>query len=141
MLWLVPATAIIGFASGLLQWAPALDEATFRLALIAIVAPALGEELLFRAAMLPAPQLDSAIPWRAILWSTALFIAWHPVQVFIHGEGWARIVLDPAFLVCAGLLGIACARLYWRSGSIWPAVLLHWVVVVAWKALFGAPSP
>ena len=125
----------------MLRWAPALDEATIRLALIAIVAPALGEELLFRAAMLPAPDPDSPIPWRAVLWSTALFIAWHPVQVFIHGEAWARIVLDPAFLACAGLLGIACARLYWRSGSIWPAVLLHWVVVVAWKALFGAPSP
>jgi predicted Abi (CAAX) family protease len=28
-------------------------------------------------------------------------------------------------------------RVYQRTGSIWPAVLIHWLVVVVWKTFFG----
>ena len=107
-------------------------------ALIAVVVPALGEELIFRALAQPA-RMDGP---RATLWSTAslaLFIVWHPVQVWC-GLPWADpLFLQPAFLVLAGLLGLLCTVLVHRSGSLWTAVFVHWAVVVAWKA--GEPFP
>lgn len=141
LLWLVPLLAVLGLAGGLLRWAPALDPTTLKLALVAILAPALGEELLFRAALLPQPDPAKRFPWRMAGLSTLLFVLWHPLQAPLFGPRWAELVLNPWFLLAAGALGLACARLYWKTASIWPPVLLHWMVVVAWKALFGAPSP
>jgi predicted Abi (CAAX) family protease len=43
-------------------------------------------------------------------------------------------------LALAALLGFACAILRWRASSIWTAVALHWVVVVAWQGWFGGLS-
>ena len=64
--WLLPVLLAIGFAGGLMRWAPALDGRTLQLALIAILAPALGEELLFRAALLPRPH-SGPLPWPPVL--------------------------------------------------------------------------
>ncbi|MGK7909933.1 MAG: hypothetical protein AB4050_00395 [Synechococcus sp.] len=35
-------------------------------------------------------------------------------------------------------MGGLCGFVYWRTGSLWTGVLLHWWVVAAWKALGGA---
>ncbi|MCW4460557.1 CPBP family glutamic-type intramembrane protease [Sphingomonas sp. BT-65] len=139
--WLVPLLAVLGTAGGLLNWAPALNVATLKLALLAIAVPSLGEELFFRAALLPSPDPPKRFPWRAAAISTLLFVLWHPLQAPLFGPRWSELVLNPWFLLSAGALGLACARLYWKTASIWPAVLLHWTIVVLWKSLFGAPSP
>ena len=55
--------------------------------------------------------------------------------------GWRAATIDPWFLFCVALLGIALSRLYLATWSIWPCVVLHWAVVVGWKALLGGPSP
>lgn len=110
-----------------------------RLALVALVAPAFGEELLFRVLLLPAP--GQPVPPRRIALSAALFVLWHPPQAWLFGPHWAAVVLNPYFLAAVAVLGVALGRLYARTGSIWPCVALHWIVVVGWKALFGAPSP
>ena len=34
-------------------------------------------------------------------------------------------------------LGLACTLSRIRSGSIWPAAIIHWGVVVVWKALYA----
>jgi predicted Abi (CAAX) family protease len=138
--WLAPLLLLLGFAGDLMSWQPRFDAEIARLAAVALVAPALGEELLFRAALLPAPD-EGRRAGLAIALSTALFVLWHPPQAWLFGPHWARTVLDPWFLLCVAALGLACARLYLRSGSIWPSTLLHWSVVVAWKALLGGPSP
>ncbi len=131
---------LLGFSGGLMRWEPRFDGEIARLAAVALIAPALGEELLFRAALLPRPQAGP-LPWSPILLSTGLFVLWHPPQAWLFGPHWARTVLDPWFLLCVAALGLASARLYLRTGSIWPSVLLHWTAVVAWKALLGGPSP
>jgi predicted Abi (CAAX) family protease len=138
--WLVPVLLALGFAGGLMSWAPRFDAEIARLAAVALVAPALGEELLFRAAVLPRPR-PGPLPWAATILSTLLFVLWHPPQAWLFGPHWGETVLDPWFLLCVAALGVASARLYWRTGSIWPSVLLHWTVVVAWKALLDGPSP
>ena len=91
--------------------------------------------------MLPRPLPGAALPIRPLAVSTLLFVLWHPLQAPIFGPGWARIVLNPCFLLAVGALGVAAARLYWKTRSIWPPVALHWLVVVGWKALLDGPSP
>lgn len=141
MAWLLPLLLLLGFAGGLMSWSPRFDEQLLRLALVAIVAPAFGEELLFRAVLLPPPRKDRPIPVRPVAMSTALFVLWHPAQALIFGPHWATVVLNLWFLAAVAAFGIASSRLYWRTGSIWPSVMLHWLVVVGWKALLGGPSP
>jgi predicted Abi (CAAX) family protease len=138
--WLLPLLLALGFFGGLMSWQPRADWQIVRLALAAILVPALGEELLFRAALLPNPRSHQPEAGPVLL-STALFVLWHPPQALIFGPHWATVVLDPRFLACVAALGFASARLYLWTGSIWPSVLLHWLVVVAWKALLGGPSP
>ena len=138
---LAPLLLLVGYGGGLMEWSPRFDRSIATLALVALVAPSLGEELLFRAALIPSRDAAPCFPWKAVLVSTVLFVAWHPVQVFVFGPDWGETVLDPWFLLAAALLGLGCARLYWKSGSIWTAVALHWVVIVTWKALLGGPSP
>jgi len=139
--WLVPLLLGIGLASGLMQWKPRFDPTILRLAVVAVVAPALGEELLFRVTLLPRPRPGAGLPLAPVALSVALFVLWHPLQVIVFGFDWARTVLDPWFLAAVAAFGVAAARLYWRTGGIWPSVALHWLVVVGWKALLSGPSP
>ena len=138
--WSLPLALGLCALGGLARFGWTGDPALLlRLALVALVAPAFGEELLFRVLLLPAP--GRPVPTRRILLSAALFVLWHPPQAWLFGPHWAAVVLNPFFLAAVFVLGIALGRLYARTGSIWPCMLLHWTAVVGWKALFGAPSP
>jgi uncharacterized protein len=138
--WLLPLLLLLGWGGGLAHWDPTFDETLLNLALLAVVAPALGEELLFRAAMLPRPRAAS-LPLRHVALATTLFVAWHPIQIFVHGPHWAETMFNPWFLAAVAASGVALARLYWKTESIWPSVVLHWLIVVGWKALLSGPSP
>ena len=131
-----PLLAILGVAGGLVGAAPPPDLPTFmRLAVFALILPALGEELVFRAVALgPAPSIQRCA------FGIALFVAWHPVQVLIFGAAWGEVVLNPIFLCAVAVLGVVLTRVYVRTKSIWPPVALHWIIVLAWK-LAGGPSP
>ena len=61
--------------------------------------------------------------WRAAL-ALALFVLWHPAQVWLG-------------LLIAAALGLTCTLAWRMTGSIWPAVAIHWVTVVGWKAVLG----
>ena len=138
--WSLPLAALLCALGGLIDFGwtdqPGL---LLRLALVALVAPAFGEELLFRVLLLPPP--GQPVPASRLALSALLFVLWHPPQAWLFGPHWAAVVLNPFFLAAAAVLGVALGRLYARTGSIWPCVLLHWTAVVAWKAFFGAPSP
>lgn len=136
----------IGFASGLLRFeitdiGPAR---ILRLAGIAFVLPALFEESLFRALLLPHKD-EPAAPARFGAWwmwaaaSLIVFVAMHPINAWLLRPAARPVFYDPAFLACAGLLGAACTSAYARTGSIWPPVALHWLAVVLWKVLFAGP--
>lgn len=138
--WSVPLCLLLVWLGGLAELGWTDDPALLlRLALIAIVAPAFGEELLFRIVLLPLPG-QSAPSWRYAV-PVLLFVLWHPPQVLLFGPAWGEVVLNPWFLAAVAVLGTALTRLYLATGSIWPSVLLHWTAVVGWKAFFGAPSP
>jgi predicted Abi (CAAX) family protease len=45
--------------------------------------------------------------------------------------------LRPDFLACTAILGLGCALMRWRTGSLWPAVILHGGFVVVWQTWLG----
>ena len=77
---------------------------------ICIFAP-LVEEVVFRGAILR-ELLTAYRPWVAIIVSALFFAAAH---------------FNPAQMPHAFLIGVLMGWMYWRTGSILPGILLHWV--------------
>lgn len=136
-----PFAILAGFAAsatGLAHLAPRSASDIALIALRAFFVPALGEEFVFRGALIPERE-EGAKPTLAIALSTLAFTLWHVAETTFLPNS-AATFLRPDFLALAALLGLACAILRWRSGSIWTAVTLHWLVVLAWQGWFGGPS-
>lgn len=157
---LATATALIGLGGGLFEFSPHFDRALLITAVVAVFVPALGEELVFRVLLQPRPPTypsssgltggsrDRPIKsdedadrdgkrWLVTLIAIALFVLWHPVQVWLGLPMAQAVFLDLRFLIIAALLGIACTISWQRSGSIWPAVAIHWAAVIGWKGLLA----
>lgn len=126
-----------GLATGLLV--PGAWELAPAAALSLLFVPALGEELVFRAAAIPdrTETRRAALPIAA---STLLFVLWHPAAAYTFAPEARPLLTRPDFLGCAAVLGLACAVLRRRSGSIWTSVLLHWAAVLVWKGALGGPA-
>ena len=129
----------LGFWTGLLTWRPRPPGEVAILALSALIAPGLGEELPFRGLLIP-DRRETHRAWLAVAVSTVLFCLWHVVEATTFLPKAGPLFLRPDFLAWTVLLGLACAALRRRSGSIWTAVLLHWVAVVAWQGWLGGPG-
>ena len=99
--------------------------------LSAFMVPALSEELIFRG------WLRKGLPLAAVA-SLIGYILWHPAQVWLHLPFGRPEFVDPRFLSLVAWLGLACTLSRLRSGSIWPAVIIHWGVVVVWMALYAS---
>ncbi len=127
--------AAIGFSTGLYAPTPAEPGLPLRL-LTVLFAPALGEEIPFRGLLVPGRDEARRPPWIAIAVSTALYVAWHPLEAltFLPQAG---MFLRPDFLACTAILGLGCALMRWRTGSLWLAVILHGGFVVVWQTWLG----
>lgn len=77
--------------------------------------------------------------WRWIV-AVGLFVAWHPLQAMTFGPPWAALFLDPWFLLAVAVLGTALVAQFRATGSVWPCVVSHWLVVLCWKLAFGGPT-
>ncbi|MGB3722146.1 MAG: CPBP family glutamic-type intramembrane protease [Pacificimonas sp.] len=129
------AAAHIG---GLVGFAPVRDNALVFGALTTLFfVPALAEEILFRGLMVP--QGRGVRSLLGVMASVALFTLWHPLQAITFGPPRSGLFLDPWFLVAVTALGITLTAQYRVSHSLWPPVLTHWLIVAAWKLLFGGP--
>ena len=134
--WALPLMLVVAHAGGLVRPQDPPEPSTLAvLAAILFVAPALGEELLFRGLLIPRQRPGALWP----VLSVVLFVLWHPLQAATIGPPWAGAFLDPLFLAAVAVLGAALARIYAATGSLWPCVLAHWLVVLVWKALLGGP--
>ena len=116
--------------SGVLVLNPAPRGQIASLWLSVFLWPALIQELAFRSWL----RRGAAI---AAIVSFVAYIAWHPLQVWLNLPTARPEYRDPFFLMLVASLGFACTLTRIRSGSIWPGVVIHWGVVVAWLALFG----
>ena len=134
--WAVPLMLVVAHFGGLIRVQSPPDAITMLgLAATLFVAPALGEEALFRGLLIPRdrPEIE------AMVLSVLLFVLWHPLQALTFGPPWAGAFLDPWFLAAVAILGAALARIYVSTRSLWPCVLAHWLVVFGWKTLLGGP--
>ncbi len=133
----VAVIGLIAFATELVHWQPRFDGWPVRLLGVMIV-PAFSEELLFRGLLIP-PVGESRHPARWFLAGIAAFVLWHVVEATTFLPK-AQIFLTVPFLLCAAVLGGACAIMRHRTGSLWPAVVLHGLVVFTWQTALGGPS-
>ncbi|WP_228042600.1 MULTISPECIES: CPBP family glutamic-type intramembrane protease [unclassified Tychonema] len=147
--WLVAAmlalvyTAIalpVGFGSGFLKVDVQTSSPTITGVLIGcLLTPGLSEEVFFRVLMLPHPGENAS---GLMLWfwgwaSLALFVVYHPLNALTFYPIGRSTFMNPVFLLLAAILGVACSGAYLQSGSIWPAVAVHWLAVTAWLLLLG----
>lgn len=106
---------------------------------VALFMPAIFEEVVFRVLLLPHPTegASSEMQW---LWGAIallIFVLFHPLNSVTFFPASRATFLQPIFLVAAGFLGAVCSLSYLQSGSLWPPVVIHWVVVVVWLLLLG----
>ncbi len=130
--------AAIGFTTGLYRLQPTEPGLPLRLLLVFFV-PALGEEIPFRGLLTPGPG-ESQRPRLEVAVSTGLYTLWHVVEAVTFLKSAAGVFLRPDFLLCCAVLGLGCAVMKRRTGSVWPAVLLHWALVVIWQTWLGGVS-
>ena len=123
---------------GLARWNP---DFAFLLGfgVIAGIGTSLVEETLFRGVLLrPPTEGGSGFAPAAI--SALVFAIWHPLQTLFYDPLWEPYAWRWWFLAGTGLLGFACARLTLATRSLWPAIVLHLLVALGWKTLYGIPS-
>lgn len=99
--------------------------------------PALVEELLFRVLANPHPREQATLREVVAAGSLSLvaYVLAHPLVGYVSGV--STPFMRPEFLLLTALLGSACLLIYRRSGSLWPPVALHWLVVSGWLAFGG----
>jgi len=142
----------IGFRSSLFRWV--LIRSPYQIlstSLVAIVFPAVMEEVIFRVLLLPTPPslpitfppvspIDIQIYVRFFEWSLislVLFILAHPLNAIVFFPQRKSTFFDPIFLGLAGFLGVVCTITYLGTGSLWLPVGLHWLMVVIWLLTLG----
>jgi predicted Abi (CAAX) family protease len=130
----------IGFWSGFLKIDVQTSQRTIIGVLIGcLLTPSITEEIFFRVLMLPHPDENAST---LVLWfwgcaSLALFVVYHPLNALTFYPVGRSTFLNPVFLLLAAILGAACSIAYLQSGSMWPAVAIHWLVVTVWLLLLG----
>lgn len=94
--------------------------------------PAFFEELVFRGLLVPREQESMPALARLfqLLAALALFVAWHPLQTMLWAPDRVELT-DGSVLGAIAVFGVAATFMYAYAQSIWPPVLLHWLLVIA----------
>jgi len=126
----------IGFRSGFLRWSTVQKSFKTKILVIvgSILSPALVEEVFFRVLIIP--NIVEIMPlsrWFLLaLVSLILFVLYHPLIAITFYKLGRPTFFNPIFLLLTSLLGIICTSVYKLTGSIWPSIFIHWLVVVVW---------
>ncbi len=128
----VVAVGVWAAMSGVLTLDPAPRDGMLILSVSACLMPALSEEWVFRG------WVRAGAPIAAVI-SLLAYVFWHPIQVLANLPFARPEFTDPLFLCVVATLGACCTLSRIRSGSIWPAVVIHWGAAVVWRALFAGP--
>ncbi len=116
-----PMIYLVLFAGGVsLKGLPPLSVVTF--VIINTLMVGASEEIMFRGVLFRA--FKRALPiWPAIVLTSILFGAVHTMNVFITGALDAALVQS----VAAGMTGVIFLAIVIRTGSIWPAIVYHFL--------------
>ncbi len=144
-LWLLACFAIlilsVGFSSNFLTFQPVHLSwlIVIRFMGITLIAPATVEEVFYRVILLPHKSERATFRTKCIWGSISLtaYICGHPLNALTFYPAGFPTFINPVFLLATALLGLICMMVYWRSGSLWPPVIIHWLVVVVWLLLLG----
>jgi predicted Abi (CAAX) family protease len=132
-----------GFATQFFSWHLTAFHPLKFLGVMAIlfVFPGIAEELVFRGLVLP-HRSENWEPGKlraALAVSVVVFVLWHVVNAWLMFPVARPVFWDWRFLLIVVGLGWTCGWTYLRTGSLWPPVLIHWSIVVIWKACLGGP--
>lgn len=135
----VVISVAIGFPAGLLNVEPMTSKSAVLLPLTLFIFPSLLEEAFFRGSLIPRNIVDAGATKAtgAVVISTVIFVAWHPLNALAFNHSAIPLFLDPWFLLIVCALGITCGYGYVVSRSIWVPVIIHWATVTVWVLVFG----
>lgn len=116
-----PSIYLVFFAGGLIfVGAPSLSVVIF--VVINTLMVGASEEIMFRGVLFRA--LEKAMPiWPAIIVTSVLFGAVHSLNVFITGDLMPSVIQS----IAAGMSGLVFMAIVIRTGSIWPAIVYHFI--------------
>ncbi len=142
------ALGLVAIPLGLLSHFLSLDQADItgsaqlRLVARVLFVPALVEESFWRVLLLPHPSeiMSDRKRWRLGLPVLGLFVVMHPFNAMTFYPRGFSTFTNPVFLLSAALLGLICTIAYWKSGSLWVVVAMHWLVVIVWLLFLGGYS-
>lgn len=103
---------------------------------VSLFIPAVPEEILFRGLW----YRDNFSTIEIFIWviiTTIIFVSWHIVEGITLLKAHRSTFLNPWFLACAAVLGIANCGMIIASNSICPAIIFHWLLVFIWQARYG----
>lgn len=101
--------------------------------------PSLIEETVFRVLLNPHRQEDVTLAVRS-LWaslSISVYVLWHPLNAWLLTPSARHVFYQLPFLGITLVLGFLCLLVYVKSGSVWTAVIVHWIVVSVWLTFGG----
>ena len=130
----------IGFGTAFLNFGFSFSwQKSCKIIATSLIAPALLEELFFRALLLPHPIENVTIQTEAIsiIISLFLFVIYHPLNALTFFPVGSKTFFAPIFLYLATLLGVICTLAYLTSGCIWMSVIIHWLTVIIWLLCLG----
>jgi predicted Abi (CAAX) family protease len=133
----VAIIATIAYAAGMIRWQPDFDGWQARVMAIC-AGPAFCEEFFFRGLLIPG-RGESRYPAGWFLIGITAFVLWHVVEATTFLPR-AHLFLTTPFLACAAVLGVACSIIRYRARSVFPCMLLHGGIVLAWQLLLGGPA-
>ena len=140
-LLLATPAAILGRRSGFLRWRPlcAPWPTLAGIVVVSFVTPALAEEAVFRALLIPGPDERASLGGLFLGCSNSLviFVLYHPLKTWLLPARRKAPFANHTFLSLTTLLGLVCTVSYVTSGSLWPPVVVHWLFVSGWLLLFG----
>lgn len=116
-----PALYLVLFAGGVVFLGPPPLSVVIFVALNTLMVGA-SEEIMFRGVLFRAFEKAMSI-WPTIILTTVLFGAVHSLNGFITGEFGPAIVQS----IAAGMSGIVFMAIVIRTGSIWPAIIYHFL--------------
>lgn len=124
----------IGLTSGFLTWK--LQNSLWTV--LGVLAgsfwmPGLSEELFFRGLLIPHPTETVPSTERRFM----IAVSWFSFILYHLNPFTPPFFSNPIFLLGAGLIGLICTFAYLQSGSIWTAVVIHWLIVGIWLLCLG----